>query len=114
MQPYGQWAWVHQCDVEPDLMAKSPGEHEGGAFALPPGFAARLQSTGLLGRVNRRFGTLLDFYEEEDIASPAVLYFIAGCLQESFIGHELHSLVGELVGVILNAADAHSCLTFRL
>ena len=113
-EPYGQWAWIHPCEIEPDLASKYPGPHADGSIALPPSFARRLQAVGLLDRVNVRFGTLLDFYEEEDIDSPAVLLFLAGALQESFRGHEIHEHIAAAVDLLVRSAEAGTCLTFRL
>jgi hypothetical protein len=113
-EPYGQWAWVHDCSAEPDLASKQPGLHADGSIALPPSFARHLQALGLIERVNRRFGTLLDFYEEEDVEAPAVLLFLAGALQEAFRGHEIETHVATLVDLLVRSAEVGRCLTFRL
>ncbi len=113
-EPYGQWTWVHPCDIEPDLASKQPGAHADGSIVLPPSFARRLQAVGLLDRVNTRFGTLLDFYEEEDIRSRAVLLFLAGALEESFRGHEIEVHVAAVVDLLVESAESGACVTFRL
>jgi hypothetical protein len=81
---------------------------------LPPGFSARLSASGLLDRVNRRFGTMLDLYEEEDVASPIVLSFIAGQLGPVFADRADEGVASELTGVLVAAAQEGQCLTFRL
>lgn len=113
-EPYGEWAWVHHCEIEPDLSQKFDLPAGDSAIALPPGFTARLAATGLLSRVNHQFGTLLDFYEEEDIGDPRILCFVAGSLAECFHGHELQARVQDLISFLLTAASSGQCVTFRL
>lgn len=113
-EPFGQWAFVYDCSVEPDLLDRVPGLRPSNVFVLPPEFTRSLQATGFLDRVNRRFNTLIDFYEEEDVSSAALLCFLAGGLNECFQGHEMEGLVGDLAGFILECAASGLCLTFRL
>jgi len=113
-QPFGQWAFVHPCAIEPDLLDRVPGLRPSGVFVLPPEFDETLQASGILGRVNARFGTLLDFYEEEDVSSAETLVFLSGALEELFIGQRLQTLVGDLASFLLESARHEQCLTFRL
>ncbi len=113
MVGYGQWSWVYVCDEEPDRSTPAPGWH-GRALCLPSEFSKRLREDGLLERVNRRFGCLLDYYEEEDLVSPIALAFMAAGLDSAFRGHELEALVADLVSFLLRAAAEEKCVTFWL
>jgi hypothetical protein len=72
-----------------------------------------LHESGLLLIINDRFGTLLDFYEEEEIESANVIFYIADSLDELFNCHEINILVEELISMLLLAVKNGRCLTFR-
>lgn len=113
-QPFGQWAFIHPSSIEPDLLDRAPGLRPSGVFVLPPEFNETLQASGVLRRVNARFGTLLDFYEEEDVSSAEALVFLSGALEELFVGQHLQALVNELTSFLIESARSERCLTFRL
>lgn len=113
MEGYGEWGWIHLREQEPVLTAKWAGLHGDGVVCLPPEFMRQLNSTRLLDRMNRRFDTCLDRFEEEDISSPAAVCFFAGSVEESFRGHELQGLADQLVTLLLEAAASGRCVTFR-
>ena len=64
--------------------------------------------------MNREFGTLLDFSEEEDVRSPEVLRFLADAVQEAFTGDQLEELAREFTGYVNAAAASGQSLTFSL
>lgn len=101
---YGRWSWIYECGHEPDLAAKSPGRVGEHCVCLPPEFIDRVGQVDLLRRVNVRFGTLLDHFEEEDVDSPECPAFIAGSLETAFRDHEIESTVGELVEFLVDSA----------
>ena len=110
----GRWSWIYTCGEEPEYSKRTPGRHAPGCFCLPPAFGDRTFQTGLLRKVNIEFGTLLDYFEEEDIRWPEALRFVAESVEEAFVGHDLEPLVREVAAFLRDSADAGRCVTFWL
>jgi len=113
---YGEWLWIHDVDADPPLEAKAAGRvADGSAVCLPPAFASELKRIRMVDRVNRRCGTLLDWYEEEDVTSADALGFIAGFIDAAFPAmSDSRSLADDVVEFLMSRARAQRALTFRL
>lgn len=109
---HGRLAWIGPCGTDPDRAERIPGERPDGTF--PESFLHHVGRCGILDATNRQFDTMLDRFEEDDIASQACLAFLAGQL-DAFRSHELEQLVRQdLVPFLLSAARRNQCLTFNL
>lgn len=113
---YGEWLWIHDVNVDAPLTHQVAGRTvDGFAVCLPPEFTSELRRSGLTDRVNRRCGTLLDWYEEEDIADAETLAFIAGFVDAAFpVQSDLRWLADDLVAFLMARVRSRGALTFRL